>query len=270
MLECDGSFNFTEGDEIQYVVHRSVLIKGPTLYQQEVTEIIRAVNSGQTEPYQCRLEDGELYAVKGRNATPRGLIAEAVSAILGQRFGLPIPDFCACQIPRDLLESTTDPNVNRSLGAGICFASHWVQPADVFNLSMVKKVGDSILAEIYVFDHWIENGDRSLTPKGGNVNLLFSLADEALIAFDHNLAFSESHCHSHLEVHVGRASWRRAKNLTGFQASVKARMLELLAIAASLSDNLPREWIDDAPDMPDRILKALSRIETQEFWDELG
>jgi hypothetical protein len=241
-----------------------------TLRQQEVTEIIRAVNSGQTEPYQCRLEDGELYAVKGRNATPSGLISEAVSAMLGQRLGLPIPDFCTCQIPRDLLESAADANVRVSLGAGVCFASHWVQPADVFNLSMVAKVGDRMLAEIYVFDHWIKNGDRSLTPKGGNVNLLFSLADEALVAFDHNLAFSDTHCQSDLEVHVGRASWRRAKDLTGFQASMKTRLSGLLEIIDTLSEDLPPVWIDDAPDMPSRILDCLKRVETQKFWDELG
>jgi hypothetical protein len=240
------------------------------LRHQFVNEIIRPINSGQTEPYQCRLDDGELYAVKGRNATPSGLIAEAISARLGKRLGLPIPDFCTCQIPADLLANAPDQNVQRSLGSETCFASHWVEPADVFNLAMIKRVGDTTLAKVYVFDHWIMNGDRSLTPKGGNVNLLFALSTEELIAFDHNLAFSDSHRASDLEVHVGRASWKRVKQLPTFRRAMETKMTELLGVAMEVMEELPMDWLEAAPNMPQRVLAALERVKTEEFWDELG
>ena len=40
----------------------------------EVVEIIGRSKQGFTKPYICRCDDGEIYFVKGRSATRRGLI----------------------------------------------------------------------------------------------------------------------------------------------------------------------------------------------------
>ncbi len=137
-------------------------------------------------------------------------------------------------------------------------------------MPMIKKVGPVALAEIYVFDHWIENGDRTLTPMGENVNLLFSLPDERLIAIDHNLAFSDTHVDDDLSVHAGRGSWLKTKDLIGFRDKLEAKMKELTTSIDTLWEELPYAWTDEAPDMLERIKQGLARVEENEFWNELG
>ncbi|MEE4453738.1 HipA family kinase [Novosphingobium resinovorum] len=139
------------------------------MHFQEIVEIVRPTDSGVTQPYQCRLADDNLYAVKGRGATARGLMAEIACATLGRAIGLPIPDFCIGVMDEKLLEASGDSYVSSSLGAGECFASLWIEPTDVFSLSMKRHVDIKELAKLFVFDHWINNGDRTLTPMGGNV-----------------------------------------------------------------------------------------------------
>ena len=41
-----------------------------------IVEVIERSIQGRTEPYICRGDDGEVYFVKGRSATRRGLINE--------------------------------------------------------------------------------------------------------------------------------------------------------------------------------------------------
>ena len=222
-----------------------------------------------TQPYQCRLDDGNLYAVKGRQATHRGLIAEVIAASLGQRIGLPIPEFSICEVSRVLSEHDSRSVALRALGTEPCFASSWVEPSEVFGLSMAKLVGDELLAQIYIFDHWIRNGDRTLTPRGGNVNLLMSLADDQLIAFDHNLAFSPSHDNDDLSLHVGRSAWSRAKNMPGFRDRFTTQGLKALADYDQIFDQLPEEWLVEIPDIKKEISIALDRISADAFWTEL-
>jgi hypothetical protein len=42
---------------------------------------------------------------------------------------------------------------------------------------------------LLVFDWWVENADRSLSPHGGNPNLLWRASENKLLVIDHNLAF---------------------------------------------------------------------------------
>ena len=128
-----------------------------------------------------------------------------------------------------MLAQLGDPEAVYAFSNEICFASSWVEPAEEFSLSMTKKVEDQILATIYVFDHWIKNGDRTLTPHGGNVNLLLDLNADSLVAFDHNLAFSDTYSPRELQGHVGRPSWQRVCDLVGF----RERLAETLVYAHS-------------------------------------
>ena len=69
----------------------------------EVVEIIGRSEQGFTKPYICRCDDGEVYFVKGRSATRRGLINEWLCANLADAFGLPIAPFALAEVPQELI-----------------------------------------------------------------------------------------------------------------------------------------------------------------------
>ena len=71
----------------------------------EVVEIIARSEQGFTKPYICRCDDGEVYFVKGRSATRRGLINEWLCANLAEAFGLPIAPFALAEVPQELIEA---------------------------------------------------------------------------------------------------------------------------------------------------------------------
>ncbi len=171
-----------------------------------VVEIIRPLQSGMTNPYQCRLDDDQIYAVKGKDALPEGLLAEVCAAVLGRAVGLPIPDFAITEIPKALIENSEDSTMASSLGAGIGFASLWQDACDPLTPTIRDRQSAKFLATLYAFDHWIANGDRSLGDDDGNPNLMYKFADKRVIVFDHNLAFKTNYNASELTVHAGRRS----------------------------------------------------------------
>ncbi len=182
----------------------------------QVVEIIRPLKSGMTQPYQCRLEDDQLYAVKGLGALPEGLLSEVCAASLGKAMGLPIPDFVIAEIPASLIRVSGDAEVSRSLGVGTGFASHWQNACEPLTPTIRDRQRPEFLATLYAFDHWIANGDRSLGDEEGNPNLLYSLTDKKLVVFDHNLAFSTSYRAAELAFHAGRRSWQAIGGSGGF------------------------------------------------------
>src|SRR5688500_1767595 len=76
----------------------------------DVEELLHLTESGMTEPFFCRLSDGEIYVVKGKQATSAGLIKEAICGRLGQNFGLPVPPFAIAHLDAGL--ASTDPGAN--------------------------------------------------------------------------------------------------------------------------------------------------------------
>lgn len=236
----------------------------------QVVEIIRPIKSGFTQPYQCRLEDDQIYAVKGRGALTEGLLSEVCAASLGQAMGLPIPDFVIAEIPTALIRVSADAEVSRSLGVGTAFASHWQNACEPLTPTIRDRQSSEFLATLYAFDHWIANGDRSLGDEDGNPNLLYSLGDKKLVVFDHNLAFSTGYSAAELAVHAGRRSWQAIGKSDGFIP----RLLDKMAVARlafnALASDLPYEWMEDRPNFLVAAAAMLDRCNTPEFWAELG
>lgn len=234
-----------------------------------VVEIIRPLKGGITKPYQCRLEDDRLYAVKGRGALAHGLLAEVCAATLGKGMGLPIPDFVIAEIPAVLTTATADPAISQALGEGTGFASLWQDAYETLTPTIRDNQNAAFLAKLYVFDHWIANGDRSLGDQDGNPNLLYDLARKKIIVFDHNLAFSANYEPSELAVHAGRRAWQAVGRSNGFMR----RMSEIMAAARlefnALVTELPEEWIDQCPEFVDTATRILDRFNVPQFWAEL-
>lgn len=235
-----------------------------------VVEIIRPIKSGFTQPYQCRLDDDQIYAVKGKGALPEGLLAEVCAAVLGQAIGLPIPDFVIAEIPSALIASSDDPDLVHSLGSGAGFASLWQNACEPLTPTIRDRQSASFLATICAFDHWIANGDRSLGEKEGNPNLLYKLTDKSLIVFDHNLAFSANYTPAELAVHAGRRSWMTIGKSKEFTSDLVGKMAEARDVLNGLVGDLPDEWLDERPAFVAEAFAMLDRSMTAEFWGELG
>lgn len=236
----------------------------------QVVEIIRPIKSGFTQPYQCRLEDDQIYAVKGRGALPEGLLSEVCAAALGQAMGLPIPDFVITEIPAALIMTSEDAEVSHSLGVGTGFASHWQNACEPLTPTIRDRQSPELLATLYAFDHWIANGDRSLGDEDGNPNLLYNLTEKKLIAFDHNLAFSARYSASELAVHAGRRSWRAIGRSTGFIPMLLGKMEKARLAFDALVSDLPYEWVEDRSGFTAAAAATLDRCDTPGFWAELG
>ncbi|MBB5281067.1 HipA family kinase [Pacificimonas flava] len=236
----------------------------------EIVEVVRPIQSGATQPYLCQLADERLYAVKGRAALNKGLIAEVVSGWLAQNLEIPVPFFALGNLPRPLLDSYEDQRLSTSIGSGTLFASLWKEPVEAMVMPLLQQMPSDTLATIYAFDHWIKNGDRSLSERGGNPNLMVELDSNSLIAIDHNLAFSNSYRCSELTLHACRGAWGKKRSNNVFICQLCENMRRLTASLDEIFGQLPNEWVEDENDFLTSIRSTLYRVNQQAFWDELA
>lgn len=244
----------------------SLMISIETL---QVCEIIGPTASGTTEPFQCRLNDDRLYAVKGRGALIRGLLAEVVAGSLGLALGLPVPEFVLANVPIALIQGNALQTYH-SLGVGTGFASLWHEPVEDITKPQLRNFQVPLLAKVYVFDHWIKNGDRTLSEFGGNANLLVDLRDRSLLVIDHNLAFDPTHSADRMEFHACRSAWLERRCDLLFKNELLGQMRSAMDIVPNVVDCVPAEWLESEPTFLDDVAAALSRIEGLAFWEELG
>jgi hypothetical protein len=235
-----------------------------------VVEIGDPIKSGQTQPFQCRLDDDNMYAVKGRSALTKGLMAEVCAGALGKAVGLPVPDFVIAEVPTALMRIHHNEEARRNLGAGYAFASLWQDAAEPLTPTLRNRTDPQLLATVYAFDHWIANGDRSLGEDAGNPNLMFNLSSEKLIVFDHNLAFSASYEEWELMFHAGSEAWKQCGASPDFRRDLSEKLMYGLSRFSSIVEALPDEWVEDEPDFPAFMAGCLNRLNTSDFWAQLG
>lgn len=231
-----------------------------------VIEIIGRTQSGTTQPFQCRLDDDQVYAVKGRDALPRGLISEFVAAHVGRKIGLPIPSFVIADVSPALVVATDDPVFTSSIGAGPCFASLWQEPIADVTRNAIAGFSAELLGKVFVFDHWVRNGDRTLTEYGGNANLFVKLDTNSLVVIDHNLAFSPNYSPFDLMVHACLDAWMDARRNMLFKDEVMEACLRARNSLDEVIPYIPVEWTENEPAMIDEVYDTLSQIEEDSFW----
>lgn len=236
----------------------------------EVVEVVRPIESGMTQPYLCQLADERLYAVKGRAALNKGLIAEVVSGWLGQNLGIPIPFFALGDLPRTLLDYYDDRELSRSIGSGTLFASLWQEPVEAMVMPLLRQMPSETLATIYAFDHWIMNGDRTLSEHGGNPNLMIELDSNSLIAIDHNLAFSDSYKPSELALHACREAWFTKSRDFIFCDQLHENMHGLIADLDDIFGQLPDRWVEEESEFLAFVRRTINRVDELDFWEELA
>lgn len=208
----------------------------------QVTEIVRRLNQGMTRPFLVRSEDDALYIAKGRETTQRGLIAEWICAHLAQHLGLSIPSFSLLQVPQELA-TAFGPEAS-ALGQGTVFGSLQASGVQEFAVTQIKHVDTKQRRQLLAFDWWVENADRSLSPHGGNPNLLWCAAEKKLLVIDHNLAFDAAFDEAaFFETHVFR------QDADGLFADLVCRVETSALLDAALAcfdaavQGLPSEWL---------------------------
>ena len=237
----------------------------------EVVEIIRKIEQGRTEPYLCGANDGNKYVVKGKTTQGKGRIVEYICAHIGKAFELPIPDFNIIEVPDFLLEY--DPAYQMDIGSGPAFASMYIPHLQEVNLSIVDIIDNDLLQNVFLFDYWIRNEDRTLGDTGGNPNLIFRPVDEQLYVLDHNLAFDDDYTFEDMrKLHVCRKAWFGKQmdmlKINEYQERMEAALTDLDACINSL----PVEWFSCSTvkdDLIDIIVTQLNSYKENEFWEQL-
>ena len=207
----------------------------------KIVEIITRSEQGITKPFLCRADDGFQYFVKGHGAGRRALINEWIAGNIGRRLELPIPDFEMAEIPAELIRFSARDDV-RDLGAGIGFASRRVENADELSYLFIEQIPPELRAKILLFDWWVCNGDRTLTPDGGNPNLLWMHRDHKLFVIDQNVAFDEDELVNfwggHI-FHADQAQWNQP-----FQQEMTKVMRAALAELKNWWQEMPAAWTE--------------------------
>ncbi|MBD1226703.1 HipA family kinase [Xenorhabdus griffiniae] len=167
-----------------------------------VVEIIRKMSDGSTEPYLCKCDDGGLYVVKSQPKMPKlQLIHELIASYLAKSINLPLPDIKVVYISRELLAFM--PCLTGELSEGHAFVTKYIPDSACITYHQAHtKIEKSYQKLIYFFDRLINNSDRNLTAKGGNVNIIYNYKTNRYYLIDHNLAFM-SPCESNeFDYHV--------------------------------------------------------------------
>lgn len=232
-----------------------------------VKSIIRRMHQGATGPYLCMGEDNKLYVVKGPNTTYKGLINEWICAHLGQEIHLPIPAFSTAYIDRTLIEYG-----DYDLDEGEWFASEYQHNIQDVTYNILGHFGHENLKLLFVFDYWIQNGDRNLTDIGGNPNLFVSPLDKRFFVLDHNLAFDKNFdaCFAkNKSIHLGASSWYAAQLELYETNNYKMTLNAALSKIDNILNSVPQEWVEKSEDSSilANIKLILSRINSAEFWE---
>jgi hypothetical protein len=232
----------------------------------QIVEVVRRTEQGVTQPYICRAEDGFLYYVKGRGAGFPSLIKEWICGSLAKRFGLPVPDFAILEMPMALYRIGEN-GLLAELGHGPVFGSKEIPGSNELSMTEAACLDGGFKRDLAVFDWWIMNGDRTLSPSGGNPNILWSLPAGIPYIIDHNLAFDASTTLPTMEAgHVFGQMLTEVAASPEMQKAFAERFSACLADWNRILDQSPRRWtfLDDrqtvpAAFQPDHALAFLTR-----------
>ncbi|WP_076418037.1 HipA family kinase [Colwellia sp. UCD-KL20] len=240
----------------------------------DIVEIQQQMVQGKTRPWLCVGDDGKQYVVKRLNAGINGCVYEWVAGNLGRIFGLNIPDLVLVNVDECLVEY--DSNLQMELGSGIAFASRFQGGLNEVNYGELILANKDRLIELYIFDYWIRNDDRTLTEKGGNPNLYQNLISKELVVFDHNLAFAlDFDLAIFKDTHVASFLLKGQADL--FQQPInrqkyELRLGEVFAELEGILSAIPQEWKEELQDGAgefDRLRLILSNFNTDDFWGAL-
>lgn len=234
---------------------------------KQVVEIIARCAEGTcvSRPFRVRANDGNLYWIKGMGTgwNRNELCYELLCAKLATALELPVAGFDVLEVPEALLEFCAVPGI-RELRAGPAFGSLYVDDASSLLPVEASSVPQELCWQILLFDWWVQNEDRTLGAKGGNVNLLWNPVGRALTIIDHNNAFDPDFNEvAFFEHHVFREE--RSRIPASFLLEQKQRFANMAGRFGEFMKDFPDEWVeqDERPGdfVPETVREILSRFD---------
>jgi hypothetical protein len=188
-------------------------------------------------------------------------------------FGLPVADFRIAEVD-DALIALDAPGLELAeLGAGYVFASRAVQNSMELSWTNLASIVSARKLDVIVFDWWVRNQDRILTPLGGNPNLLWDPSRGEMVVIDQNQAFDpEFDQTAFLELHVFKDEWRHAFEDFVTQQIFEMRMGNALELFEQAYDQMPDSWHTLGGDdvrvdfTPERAYELLLGYRHDDFW----
>ncbi|EAA5961766.1 hypothetical protein EU853_23450 [Salmonella enterica subsp. enterica serovar Stanleyville] len=235
-----------------------------------VVEVIRRINEGSTQPFLCKCDDGQLYVLKSKpSMPPKNLLAEFISGCLAQDIGLTLPDLKIVFVPEELVEYS--PELQSNICTGHAFASQYIEGAVALTFSQSRNEAIVPIEQqklIYVFDRWVINADRTLTSKGGNVNILYDVGNDKYYLIDHNLSFDENAGPDDFLVHVYGPGNRKWEFDLVDRLEYRQKVVDSLVKLPAIIEEIPDEWIVDDEFLP-FVYDTLDKGDRDEFWSEI-
>lgn len=233
----------------------------------EITQVIRRMDQGFTQPYLCGCSDGNKYVVKGSSASRAELTAELLCAFLSRDFGLPVPDFALIRVPQEIIDSGAYPGLDIEW----CFGSMFVDGLTEMVFSQIDKIDKKTMLDLYIFDYWINNSDRSLTNLGGNPNAFIDINQASLVIFDHNLAFDNNFSVAdHKSLHLASNIWNCDQTRIDDKLIYCDRFIDVMRHWQRFCDEIPIDWFDNEKaksSFLDTIKVRLLSYENIQFWE---
>lgn len=236
-----------------------------------VIEIVRRINEGSTQPFLCKCDDGLLYVLKSKpSMPPKNLLAEFIAGCLAQCVGLPLPEFKVVYVPEDLVEYS--PELKNEICSGHAFASKYIDGAVA--LTFTQSRNETIIPIeqqklIYAFDRWVLNADRTLTRKGGNVNILYDVGNDQYYLIDHNLSFDENAGPDDFSVHVYGPGNRMWEYDMLDRLDYRRKLAECYFNLPAIVIGAPEEWKEDEDFLP-FVLDTLGKGDSDDFWRDIA
>lgn len=233
----------------------------------EVLEILGRAKQGMQEPFQCLADDGNLYYVKGRQTDRASLCNEWICGHLARALHLPLPPFSLLNVSQELLDEA--PSEWKCLGEGLAFGSRQHTGCTWLDHAQIQHIPINLRIEIFAFDWWIKNIDRS----DGNPNLLWNVNQQQLVVIDHNLAFEHTLSPQiFIENHIFRGCYESMDLAT--RDMLQDRFCNAMSAVFDIAcNNIPPSWYWNNPecDVPanidlDAIRALLARCQSPDFW----
>ncbi|HIC2887037.1 TPA: HipA family kinase [Morganella morganii] len=235
----------------------------------EVTEVIRIMDAGATQPVLCRCNDGNLYVIKSTaSASRKELVHEFVAASLAKYICLSIPDFAIIYIPNEIVDYLP-PQLKGRLSQGYAFASYYIRDSANISFDMAHQAIDlQSQKKIYLFDRVINNSDRTLSDMGGNVNIIYNVKEQRYYLIDHNLAFDPNCQDADFNYHVYSPRHRSWEYDMVDATSNEDLLNSVNSVCPGIVAGLPDEWLGDdqtKQHVIDNILSILARGRNDSF-----
>lgn len=245
---------------------------------RKISFIQERTDMGVTRPFICQADDGQWFIVKTKAMMPiQQLLAETIGSELAIKMGLPCPEISFVEVTNETNKYILSDWLP-DLSVGSAFTSKYIDSAKIAKTVQAKNVNyfpESLQKQLYMFDRWILNSDRTASQVGtGNINLLFDEQQQKILVIDHNLAFDEEN--SEFDEHIFAPKNRIWRLDFVDQQLFTDRAIDILKDFDHIYKLIPDDWfpVDEEEferidNYLNKIYTLLNRITNKDYWSNI-